>query len=96
MGESTARTVPVLFRVRPEALNALMRMWSRDSDGSRDTDTLKAYLGEVLLRCLTIVVKPEDERSSEERQFLAEVGKELKDSVSVTTEEGLEILFRFL
>jgi hypothetical protein len=88
-------SIPVVFRVRPEAIEALMRLWARDTEKT-ERDSIRAYLGEVMLRCLNIVVTPENERSPEDRKFLAQVGKEIKDSVVVTMEDGQEVSFRFL
>ena len=95
MPEMPPHSIPVTFRVRPEALNGLMRLWQQDREKG-ESDSIRAYLGELLLRCLNIVVTPEDQRSRSDREFLAEVSRELKDSVSVTTEEGQEVSFRFL
>lgn len=88
-------SVPVVFRVRPEAIDALMRLWARDAKKS-EKDSIRAYLGEVMLRCINIIVTPEDDRSHEDRKFLEEVAKEIKDSVSVMTEDGGVVSFRFL
>ncbi|MCZ6629495.1 MAG: hypothetical protein O7E56_14835, partial [SAR324 cluster bacterium] len=54
------------------------------------------YLGEELLRCLQIETTPADQRHPKDSAVLAEVAKELKQSVSVTAEDGQKILFRFL
>lgn len=88
-------SIPVVFRIRPEAIEALIRLWERDAE-KLEQNSIRSYLGEVVLRCLTIIVTPEDNRSSQDRRFLAEVSREIKDSISVTTEDGQEVSFRFL
>lgn len=72
-----------------------MRLWAQDAEKSEQV-SIQAYLGEVILRCLNIIVTPEDKRSPQDRRFLAEVSREIKDSISVTTEDGQEVSFRFL
>ena len=83
------------FRIDPQALDAMLRLWQQDQEKT-ESDSLRCYLGEVLLRCVKIITTPAGQRTTRDEIFLAEVGREFRDAVTITTEDGEEIYFRFL
>ena len=73
----------------------MLRLWEQDQE-KVESESLRCYLGEVLLKCVKIITTPAGQRTTLDEIFLAELGRELRDAVTITTEDGEEIFFRFL
>jgi len=92
---TSPHNIPVTFRIDPQALDAMLRLWQQDRE-KVESESLRCYLGEVLLRCVKIITTPAGQRTRQDERFLAEIGREFRAAVSITTEDGEEICFRFL
>lgn len=95
MAARNSQQTNVFFHIHPSAVQDLIRLWENDADKA-ETENLRCYLGEVLLRVVAIVTTPEERRSHRDTLFLQDVAREIRKAITVTTEDGDRISFRFL